>query len=88
MDVTYNSAQLNFNGWSPDEILAQIESHSFENHLNEIYVCLGSNIQINEKLNVLCYFESIIINSTVANRLINSAFVNLLTKMLRVSKSP
>jgi serine/threonine-protein kinase ULK4 len=36
----------------------------------------------------LNYFESIIINSNVSNRLINSFFINLLVKMLRSVKVP
>jgi|TARA_B110001450_G_scaffold226088_1_gene224661 serine/threonine-protein kinase ULK4 len=43
---------------------------------------------VNDKLNVLVYFEAIILNSNVANRLINSAFMNLLTKLLKNVKSP
>lgn len=43
---------------------------------------------VNEKLNALIYFESIIDNSNVSNRLINSAFVNLLVKLLKSVKSP
>lgn len=43
---------------------------------------------VNDKLNVLVYFESIILNSNVANRLINSAFMNLLIKLLKNVKSP
>lgn len=43
---------------------------------------------INDKLNVLVYFESIILNSNVANRLINSAFMGLLMKLLKTVKSP
>jgi serine/threonine-protein kinase ULK4 len=43
---------------------------------------------VNDKLNVLVYFESVILNSNVANRLINSAFMNLLLKLLQNVKSP
>ena len=43
---------------------------------------------INEKINALLYFESIVINSSVSNRLINSAFMNLLVKMLKTVKTP
>ena len=42
---------------------------------------------VQEKLNLLIYFETIILNSAVANRLINSAFMNLLMKLLRTVKS-
>jgi len=42
---------------------------------------------VNDKLNTLSYFESIILNSNVANRLINSAFMSLLMKLLKTVKS-
>lgn len=42
---------------------------------------------VNDKLNTLGYFESIILNSNVANRLINSAFMSLLMKLLKTVKS-
>ena len=53
-----------------------------------MYAALQSNVIVNEKLNALNYFESIIINSNVSNRLINSAFMSLLVKMLRNIKVP
>jgi serine/threonine-protein kinase ULK4 len=43
---------------------------------------------VNDKLNVLNYFETIILNSNVANRLINSAFMSLILKLLKNVKSP
>lgn len=42
---------------------------------------------MNEKTNILLYFESIIVNSNVSNKLINSAFMNLLVKMMKTMKS-
>lgn len=65
-----------------------IDSPQIESHLQEIYTVLASNVTINEKLNALIYFESIIDNSNVSNRLINSAFVQLLVKLLKSVKSP
>lgn len=56
--------------------------------MQDIYTALASNVAINEKLNALVYFESIIDNSNVSNRLINSAFVSLLVKLLKSVKSP
>ena len=54
-----------------------------------MYTAMANNAgTVNEKLNALSYFESIIINSNVSNRLINSAFMNLLVKMLKTIKSP
>ena len=49
---------------------------------------MASNVTINEKLNALIYFESIIDNSTISNSLINSAFVPLLVKLLKTVKNP
>ena len=49
---------------------------------------MGASSTVNEKLNVLIYFESIILNSNVANRLINSAFMSILLKLLKNVKSP
>jgi serine/threonine-protein kinase ULK4 len=42
---------------------------------------------VTEKVNALLYFESIIVNSNVSNRLINSAFLSLLLKLLKTSSS-
>ena len=49
---------------------------------------MASNGIVNDKLNVLVYFESIILNSNVANRLINSAFTGLIIKLMKNVKSP
>ena len=38
-------------------------------------------------MNLLNYFESIIINSTVANKLINSAYIGMFIKLLKTGKS-
>ena len=59
-----------------------------ETHLHEVYNAMGASSTVNEKLNVLIYFESIILNSNVANRLINSAFMSILMKLLKNVKHP
>jgi serine/threonine-protein kinase ULK4 len=53
-----------------------------------VYNAMATNTTMNEKVNALLYFESIIVNSNVSNRLINSAFMNLLVKMMKTIKSP
>lgn len=83
-----NLSSGSFEPWTPDKINAMIDSPQIESHLQEIYTVLASNVTINEKLNALIYFESIIDNSNVSNRLINSAFVQLLVKLLKSVKSP
>ena len=67
---------------------AKIETVEIEGHLHEVYNAMAVSGTVNDKLNVLIYFESIILNSNVANRLINSAFMNLLIKLLKSVKSP
>jgi len=56
--------------------------------LHDVYNAIASSGTVNDKINVLCYFESIILNSNVANRLINSAFMGLLLKLMKNVKSP
>jgi serine/threonine-protein kinase ULK4 len=73
---------------SSDQVSATIETPTIEGHLHEVYNAMASSGTVNDKLNVLIYFESIILNSNVANRLINSAFMGLLMKLLKNVKSP
>lgn len=81
-------SSLQFEPWPIEKINQLIDSPQIESHLQDIYTALASNVTINEKLNALIYFESIIDNSNVSNRLINSAFVSLLVKLLKSVKSP
>lgn len=71
-----------------DQVSTTIETPAIEGHLHEVYNAMASSGTVNDKLNVLVYFESIILNSNVANRLINSAFMGLLMKLLKNVKSP
>ena len=87
-ELVFNGQQLPFQPMSVDQVAATIESPSIENHLHEVYNAMASSGTVNDKLNVLVYFESIILNSNVANRLINSAFMGLLMKLLKNVKSP
>lgn len=79
---------LQFEPWPAAKINQLITSDLYESHLQDIYTSLASNVTVNEKLNALIYFESIIDNSTISNSLINSAFVPLLVKLLKTVKSP
>lgn len=67
--------------------MALIDQPQIESHLNELYNGLLSGSP-NEKVNALLYFESIVVSSTVSNRLINSAFMGALVKMLKTIKTP
>lgn len=65
-----------------------IETPEIEAFLTEVYTAIASNGTTKDKVNILTYFESLITNSGTANRLINSAFVTVLLKMLRTVRSP
>lgn len=64
-----------------DDISANINTPKIESHLSEVYTAISSN-NPHEKMHALTYFESMIINSNIANWLINSAFVELFVKIL------
>ena len=87
-ELIFNAQLLPFQAWTAEEVSAKIETMQVENHLHEVYCAMGASSTVNDKLNVLVYFESIILNSNVANRLINSAFMSMLMKLLKNVKSP
>lgn len=67
--------------------MANSEKREIELHFHQIYQALTSLSQAVDKLNILTYFETMIINSSVANKLVNSQFVGLLIRLLRSTKS-
>ena len=87
-ELVYNASSLPFEVLNAEQVAAKIETVEIEGHLHEVYNAMAVSGTVNDKLNVLVYFESIILNSNVANRLINSAFMNLLIKLLKSVKSP
>lgn len=87
-DLVFNPTNLPFEVWGSEQVAQKIETVEIESHLHEVYNAMAASGTVNEKINVLVYFESIILNSNVANRLINSAFMNLLIKLLKNVKSP
>lgn len=87
-ELVFNNQTLPFEPWNSEQVAAKIESPNIESHLHEVYNAMAASGTVNDKLNVLVYFESIILNSNVANRLINSAFMGLLLKLMKNVKSP
>jgi serine/threonine-protein kinase ULK4 len=79
-ETLFNKEQLPFETLSLEEVAQNIENASVEKHLETIFNILSTSA---DKLNVLNYFESIVQHSNVANRLINSQFINLLIKLLK-----
>ncbi|KAM3146228.1 hypothetical protein pb186bvf_001573 [Paramecium bursaria] len=87
IDSIYKKESLPFQFISPDDINRLIDTEQIELHFENIYNALSNNtLSQNDKLNIANYFEQIIQSSNVANRLLNSAFVPLLIKLLRTSK--
>ena len=82
-----NLTNLPIRMWTTDEITSRCDRPEFEAHLNEIYTAIEGS-QINDRVNILNYFEQTIINSNIANRVINSLFVGLLLKLLKTTRQP
>lgn len=77
----------NLEPWTPEEATSKCDSAELETHLTEIYTQLNSNSSSKSKLAYITYIESLITSSSMANKLINSAFVALLLKLLRSKSS-
>ena len=82
VEPMYKSSYLTFIPWSAEEFERKIDSPEIENYLSEIYNGIVSNNNLTERVHTLSYFESIITNSNVSNKLINSAFFTLFVHML------
>ena len=85
-ELRYSLQFLTFEPWRIEDIISTIKTNAIENHLSEVYSSIAGNSP-QEKIHALAYFESIIVNSEIANRLINSAFVNLFVKVLKSARS-
>ena len=66
----------------------KIETEEIQNHLGLLFKAIQGNNSMNEKVNALIYFESLIINSHISNRMINSVFMQLLEKLMKSVKTP
>ena len=86
-ELTYTKEALSFQSYTLEEVVEGIDTPLIENHLAEIYNFLAGPTNMNDKVHALNYFETIILNSAVANRLVNSAFMNLLLKLLKNVKT-
>lgn len=86
-EVAFVAQTLGLLPWSTEDIHSNSDSQKLEEHFHTIYTCLTSQSTASDKTNLLNYFESIIINSSVANKLINSAFVTLFVKLLKSAKN-
>ena len=86
-DLAFVTHNLGLTPWSSEDILANSENTSLEKHFSEIYAALTSQGTSADKTNLLTYFEGIIINAAVANKLINSAFIGVFIKLLSSGRS-
>jgi serine/threonine-protein kinase ULK4 len=85
--VTFNPHTLPLQPWDPQQVMQKIDSSELEVHLNQVYSILTTSTNAVEKLNLLSYFELVISNSTVANHIVNSVFMELLLRSLRTAKT-
>ncbi|OMJ73613.1 hypothetical protein SteCoe_27657 [Stentor coeruleus] len=85
LDLTFSTQTFGFVPWSQEEVFSNSETPQLEEHFHCIFS--GINTPLVDKHNLLAYFESLIVNSSVANKLINSAFVNIFIKMLKTGKN-
>jgi serine/threonine-protein kinase ULK4 len=79
-----NTIEINLTRWYPEDITDQVNSPELESHLSEVYTILNSSSPVGTKISYLLYLESLIIDFPIANKLINSGFVEL---FLKISKS-
>ena len=70
--------------WSPDSISEYVNSPELENHLSEVYAILSSTASSSTKISYLIYIESLILDYPIANKLINSAFVQLFLRLFGI----
>lgn len=86
-ELTFNNQNLGFAPWGVEELLNCMNTSRFEGHINEVFNQIGKSSSSADKINVLSYFESLLVNSGLANRFINSAFTGLFLKIIRSVKS-
>ena len=87
-EVEFRRESLPFDTWTAEDFVANIETQKIDQHLSDIYSTLASSHTLNETINVLLYFESLVQNTPVSNRLINTVFMHLLVRMLKNVQSP
>ncbi|KAL4477046.1 hypothetical protein ABPG72_015359 [Tetrahymena utriculariae] len=80
-DCTYKKETLPFKWYSAQDVESGIDRQEINQLFEQIFNALHQ--PNTDKYNILCYFESIIMNSSVSNRYINSAFVNFLLDLLK-----
>ena len=85
LELSFSVQTFPFATLSQEEVLRKGESTSLDDHFQEIFTAL--NTPSVDKQNLLTYFESIILNAAVANKLINSVFVNYFIKLLKTGKN-
>ena len=91
-ELVYNKENLKFETISIEALTKNIEENSGKDSDEACIETLMNAITqpgtVTEKLNVLTYFESLIVNSSIANRFINSRFRTEFVDMLQSTNSP
>lgn len=90
--TNYNKNYLPFSPWKIEKIKDLIKTNNFkdiENYLYQVYEAMikfySSEGEENNLLNVLNYFETIIQDKEISNKIINTSFFSLFISMLKSS---
>lgn len=83
----YDAKALTFPALSLPELL-RAEHKDLEAFLTQIYRAIASAAPLKDKVNVLCYFETLCTDSNAANSLINSSLTILFIRMMRNVRAP
>jgi serine/threonine-protein kinase ULK4 len=86
-ELNFDAQEIHIKVWSTEELRSKSDTPELESHLSELYTHISNNTTIIEKMNLLVYFEMLLIDSQIANKLINSAFVELFVRILKITKS-
>lgn len=86
-EPTFDRRLLPFRPATLDAMLAMPQTE-LEDFLTAVYRSLSGSASLQERLNSLCYFETLCANQSAANVLINSSLMGLLVRIMRSAKSP
>lgn len=86
-EVLYKKETLPMKHVPPEDIANSFENPEVQGFVEGLIRAIMSASNASEKLNMLGYFEAMILNSNVSNDVINSEIFNILIKMLKTAKT-
>eukprot|EP00898_Chlorokybus_atmophyticus_P000048 jgi/Chlat1/1043/Chrsp110S01535 len=86
-EPTYDARALPFRAFAMQEMMSSSQPE-LESFLTLVYRSIGGPTPVTEKVNTLAYFESLCLDTSSANILINSSLMTLFVKLLRSARTP